>query len=145
MSEAAIETRRVVTLASNQSAERNAEPFGAELPLFLTRCEVADLLRISERTVRRTESEGRLRSLKLTPGKAGRVLFRREELLRLVADVERLCRQRVSLTSSRIGSSRLAARQRPCRRTALAGSRGYRGPRLRSRNLGSRRGSRDQF
>ena len=60
----------------------------ADLPRFLTRCEVADLLRISERTVRRMESEGRLRSLKLTPGRAGRVLFRREEVLRFVAEAE---------------------------------------------------------
>lgn len=42
----------------------------------------------SERTVRRLESVGRLRSLKLTPGRAGRVIFRREELLRFVSDAE---------------------------------------------------------
>jgi excisionase family DNA binding protein len=59
-----------------------------ELRPFLTRCEVAELLRISERTVRRLESEGRLRSLKLTPGRAGRVIFRREELIRFVSDAE---------------------------------------------------------
>lgn len=64
------------------------QPAQIELPRFLTRCEVAELLRISERTVRRMESEGRLRSLKLTPGRSGRVLFRREELLRFVAEAE---------------------------------------------------------
>ena len=73
----------------NQSlTERTGDALAAELPPFLTRCEVAELLRISERTVRRFEADGRLRSLKLTPGRAGRVLFRREELQRFVAEAE---------------------------------------------------------
>ena len=77
--------------AARNHAVAHAGPDESEagLPRFLTRSEVADLLRISERTVRRMESEGRLRSLKLTPGRSGRVLFRREELMRFVADAER--------------------------------------------------------
>jgi excisionase family DNA binding protein len=71
-----------------QSERRAPVASSSELRPFLTRCEVAELLRISERTVRRLESVGRLRSLKLTPGRAGRVLFRREELLRFVSDAE---------------------------------------------------------
>ena len=75
---------------NGRRTEREPQAAGSsDLRPFLTRCEVADLLRISERTVRRMETEGRLRSLKLTPGRAGRVIFRREELLRFVSDAER--------------------------------------------------------
>ena len=73
---------------SSEADHRESGTLDGELRPFLTRCEVAELLRISERTVRRLESEGRLRSLKLTPGRAGRVIFRREELLRFVSDAE---------------------------------------------------------
>ena len=42
-----------------------------DLPLLMLRAEVAKLFRMSERNVRRLEAQGRLRSLKLTPGRAG--------------------------------------------------------------------------
>jgi excisionase family DNA binding protein len=77
---------RAISVQAGDDAGTRA--LGNELRPFLTRCEVADLLRVSERTVRRMECEGRLQSLKLTPGRAGRVLFRREELLRFVAEAE---------------------------------------------------------
>ena len=59
-----------------------------ELPALMLRSEVAELLRMSERNVRRLEDQGRLRSLKLTPGRPGRVVFKCEEVLRFVDEAE---------------------------------------------------------
>ena len=63
-------------------------PEPSKVPTLMLRSEVAEYLRMSERNVRRLEDQGRLRSLKLTPGRPGRVVFRREEVLRFIAEAE---------------------------------------------------------
>lgn len=65
-----------------RAAERDEDA----LPLLMIIAEVADVLRVTERTVRRWEAEGRLRSLKLTPGRGGRRVYARTEVLRFVAE-----------------------------------------------------------
>ncbi|MDD9945721.1 MAG: helix-turn-helix domain-containing protein [Myxococcales bacterium] len=59
-----------------------------DLPPLMLRSEVAKLFRMSERNVRRLEDQGRLRSLKLTPGRPGRVLFKRDDVLQFLAEAE---------------------------------------------------------
>ena len=56
-----------------------------ELPPFLTREEVANLLRVTIRSISRLVSQGRLRTLKLSRGPGGgRVLIARRELERFL-------------------------------------------------------------
>lgn len=60
--------------------------FIADLPALLTKREVAKLLRMSERSVDRYVTRGRLRVIKLHAGAGGsaRVLISRDELARFL-------------------------------------------------------------
>jgi excisionase family DNA binding protein len=59
-------------------------PSARDLPLLLTRQQAADLLHVDPRTIGRMIADGRLaRAMKTSPTGSGRVLIRRDDLLRL--------------------------------------------------------------
>ena len=60
-------------------------PTPRDLPLLLTRRQAADLLHVDVRTIGRMLSDGRLmRACKTAPTGSGRVLLRRDDVLRFV-------------------------------------------------------------
>ncbi|MDH5670779.1 MAG: helix-turn-helix domain-containing protein [Myxococcales bacterium] len=71
-------------MALHDTARPPAPDEWSDVPLLLTRSEAAKLLRVDDRTIARWDAIGRLPSVKLTPGRPGRKLYRREDLRRLV-------------------------------------------------------------
>ena len=57
----------------------------ADLPKFLTVAEVASVLRVDPRTVRRWIAEGRMSSYRTHPGRTGRVLVARDAVGRFLS------------------------------------------------------------
>jgi excisionase family DNA binding protein len=57
-----------------------------ELPITMSKAQVAEVLRVCERTVDRAVTAGKLRAIKTADGRAGRVLFTRSEVVRFMAE-----------------------------------------------------------
>ena len=51
----------------------------------MTKREVAQLMRVSTRTIERYRARGRLRAIKLSPGQQGRIVYSREDVIAFLA------------------------------------------------------------
>jgi excisionase family DNA binding protein len=60
----------------------------ADAPPLLNTAEAAELLRLSKRTIRRKYAEGLLPGYRSHPGRGGRMVFKRADVLALVGIVE---------------------------------------------------------
>lgn len=62
------------------------QELAVELPLTLSKTELCDLLKLTRSTVDRAIELKEIRYIKARPGKAGRVIFPRSEVLRWMSE-----------------------------------------------------------